>query len=1519
MPKDDDETSSVELSDFQTQFVPQEDDEETLWEVEEITAEKPTQYKVKWAGLDPATGKRWPQSWVPKHDCTNILVEEWKKKKALKKKRESDRRNSKATTKSRQSNASRRSASTATTSTRTTRQSRAQATAPTLSPTLSPIRHSPPKPIASTSTTKPSITKKRPRVSTSTSATSKAAKPKTQREIEEEALGVDEAHDEFWAEKPRPRKKRKLEVEIAHPPEIALLPPDEDYDFQTPEMESIQDPSYEVVTKKKFGKKLVRDEEMDEGEDDDEVEEIMVKRSRRSGRTTLSPVKEKEKPGPSSKGKGKARPPADEDSEEESAVPITKVGPPQRTNRTSDQSKSSKPSGSRTNVPSTKAATLPSKTPAPRPPISVSSSKPKRKDKDAAKRRKGISDDASDSSEDSARELLYGTTKRRGDMSAKRRVSGSSGRRPSDIAVGRLVKKDSSRDLKSRFAPTSSLAVVPVITVVKGKGKGKLIPRDAISESLKDSLRQEEEETTQELLRPPLISPAASGGEEDQAEEGEDYEGGRADGNCGDEEVQGEQEDEVMDDEEDEREEVEEELEAGARLGDDEELEFQQVGGDFEDGMVVEFNVDGDGDDDDEHEHEEHLFDGEEAYENEDLGEEGQEEVDQDQEDDHDENQPPEPQFELQPSRRRAIRSIIPPPTPFVRHTRLLPRDSFAVVPATQSTPSNSRSQIPVPQFSHIFDTPPPETPPSNGRLMARTNSMVAKMKPRQPPPPRFEPRHKEANLNDHRSKPLKSVPSMSPSVFQPIIRHRRDEVEEEEDVEPPMSSIEQFSSPLKGRKSDIEFEKEVRARGEEMAANAVTKRRSLEGGSRRALSEIVSTQSELNGPAHGTGRPLRHSGRISDQISSFTRSHSHSHSQELRAEMEAEERRDSDDILREMEDAYVDYSSGAVADRDPTSVVVVSQEQQQQVNVFRDPDGRDGQVESQETDRSAPPGEGQGNGVLLGSDDDLHGRRGVDENDEDPVDENGEGVVDENVDPGAKSITAREAVAVNGDEETLELPPTASGPDTQSQPRLLEGQTAEQDTSEEDVRAQLSSALQLLHIKSGEIARLQGVLQVSRVEIDANRGGMAVDHEIEMRKLEEEWEAKKQTMMAELEKEWNERVRSHEDEYTSKMGALAEQERLLDEKERMWEEERVSLIWGKEEAEKDREIFREQYTLASSFVSSTQNENVDLSKRVQIAESQVTDGLVMIRSTYQARITKLEEEVKKGKDAIRLLSERERRLVLEDVARKAGEWEAMRIEVERLEEIVKELEEEIAGLGEKVEEERLEGERWRKLAKGKGKAVEEDPDEEEDPDGEGEFALDVTAILQGEGMGSDSEEDGDFVPDDGIESGEESPSASESEGGSGDEDGDGNGSGDWEYGEEDAEGEVEVGEEFLTTRALQDAAGHGDDFNHSQGPSGSRQDAHDSSSPQYLSSPKSQDVGDSQDCDSGHTHSTTARDKVGGSAEENGDEKVYMCKWTVDGASKSCTALLKSPQELREHFLDKHRDEDVGQLNGLD
>jgi len=75
-------SSPVEVPVYETQFLPHTDDEESLWEVLEILKESKGRYLVKWGGIDPKTNKPWPDSWVPKEDCTDTLIAEWKFKKA---------------------------------------------------------------------------------------------------------------------------------------------------------------------------------------------------------------------------------------------------------------------------------------------------------------------------------------------------------------------------------------------------------------------------------------------------------------------------------------------------------------------------------------------------------------------------------------------------------------------------------------------------------------------------------------------------------------------------------------------------------------------------------------------------------------------------------------------------------------------------------------------------------------------------------------------------------------------------------------------------------------------------------------------------------------------------------------------------------------------------------------------------------------------------------------------------------------------------------------------------------------------------------------------------------------------------------------------------------------------------------------------------------------------------------------------------------------------------------------------
>ena len=85
MNNNDDYESDV--SSLDTHFQERDGDEDNLWEVEAIVAERGSRYQVRWAGVDDK-GAPWPLDWVPKEDCTDPLVRKWKKQKARKRKRD---------------------------------------------------------------------------------------------------------------------------------------------------------------------------------------------------------------------------------------------------------------------------------------------------------------------------------------------------------------------------------------------------------------------------------------------------------------------------------------------------------------------------------------------------------------------------------------------------------------------------------------------------------------------------------------------------------------------------------------------------------------------------------------------------------------------------------------------------------------------------------------------------------------------------------------------------------------------------------------------------------------------------------------------------------------------------------------------------------------------------------------------------------------------------------------------------------------------------------------------------------------------------------------------------------------------------------------------------------------------------------------------------------------------------------------------------------------------------------------
>ena len=81
--------------DFQTQGFDfrDSDSDDQLWEVEYIKSERKdgTEFLVKWAGVDD-NGKPWKDSWVPREDVTDDLVQDWRQKQAAEKKQKEKKR-----------------------------------------------------------------------------------------------------------------------------------------------------------------------------------------------------------------------------------------------------------------------------------------------------------------------------------------------------------------------------------------------------------------------------------------------------------------------------------------------------------------------------------------------------------------------------------------------------------------------------------------------------------------------------------------------------------------------------------------------------------------------------------------------------------------------------------------------------------------------------------------------------------------------------------------------------------------------------------------------------------------------------------------------------------------------------------------------------------------------------------------------------------------------------------------------------------------------------------------------------------------------------------------------------------------------------------------------------------------------------------------------------------------------------------------------------------------------------------
>jgi len=108
---------------------------------------------------------------------------------------------------------------------------------------------------------------------------------------------------------------------------------------------------------------------------------------------------------------------------------------------------------------------------------------------------------------------------------------------------------------------------------------------------------------------------------------------------------------------------------------------------------------------------------------------------------------------------------------------------------------------------------------------------------------------------------------------------------------------------------------------------------------------------------------------------------------------------------------------------------------------------------------------------------------------------------------------------------------------------------------------------------------------------------------------------------------------------------------RLLEERRALKAEQNRTAF-----AEKNAEVFREQYLRASSFVDDLRAQNMELQERAEVAESQASTGIANVRTMYEARVQQLEEETEYHKRVTTFLIEQSQRTQDDEIRRRAAE-----------------------------------------------------------------------------------------------------------------------------------------------------------------------------------------------------------------------------------------------------------------------
>lgn len=201
---------------------------------------------------------------------------------------------------------------------------------------------------------------------------------------------------------------------------------------------------------------------------------------------------------------------------------------------------------------------------------------------------------------------------------------------------------------------------------------------------------------------------------------------------------------------------------------------------------------------------------------------------------------------------------------------------------------------------------------------------------------------------------------------------------------------------------------------------------------------------------------------------------------------------------------------------------------------------------------------------------------------------------------------------------------------------------------------------IQALEVAHAEIQGLQQSLSTKNIEniqLQTENEDLSAALDAANSKVNEHRHLSTETLAhcTSLEEELGTVRRAHDDE-----------RRDWERREREHQEAVLRLKASKQDAEKDRDMFREYYGKASSHVSEMTAKSSALEEELGVAKSQLSEGLSLLKGMYEERVKQTQIEVEKWKGLCKVITEKDER-TNDEVRRRAAEAPELREEVERL------------------------------------------------------------------------------------------------------------------------------------------------------------------------------------------------------------------------------------------------------------